>query len=104
MRCFEERDRLKRKGVSDLTEAYKLLTEPKAALPPSDTLPLSDSDSTRFAQLEAILKEHRDEFMRVCSALLEMRGLDPDAFSSWCEENGINTEMVALVEELFVQG
>jgi ParB-like chromosome segregation protein Spo0J len=92
-------------GCTDPTVGTVRREVQEFCIPLAPAAGLSDADSTRFAQLEAILKheQNRAGFMRVSSVMLTMRRLDPDAFPGLCEENGIKPEMVALVEELFGQ-
>ena len=75
MRCFEGRVRLKAESVSDLTKAYKFLTEPKAAQPEPPAAPLSPDDQAKLEQDIAALRrqtpEVRDFILTTLKDLLE---------------------------------
>lgn len=84
IKCFEERDRLKSDSVSDLAEAYDLLTEPKPAPAPA----------SRFAELDGKVMHSLnciDEILP-CLSKIDLAGEtivpEPD-FQAFIHEKGI---------------
>jgi len=78
--CFENKERLKLDSVSNLADAYRLLTEPKRVLPAPQV------DPAEFAELDKLLAEAQHAFEQTREALAKMQGiLDPAAFRDYVD-------------------